>query len=160
VRVWRLTRAVHRDTAPTGFGAKRFGGRWNSRGVACVYASQSPEIALLEALVHVDLAQLPRDLLAMELEVPDDAVANLVTALPEAWDAPPPYSIELQAIGDRWVRAGESLALTVPASVLPQRFNVLINPAHPRMSEIPVVGAEALPWPRRLLAYLEKGAER
>lgn len=156
MRAWRLVRAVHRDAALTGYGARRFGGRWNSRGVACVYASESLEIALLEALVHVDLSQLPRDLLALELEVPDAAIDVLAGPLPEDWDAPPPYAAAVQAIGDRWVREGRGLALRVPASVLPQRANLLINPAHPGMHEVRIVAEAPLPWPRRLLAYLER----
>ncbi len=83
MRAWRLVRAVHRDASLTGYGARRFGGRWNSRGVAVVYASESLEIALLESLVHVDLAQLPRDLLALELEVPDAAIGMLAESLPK-----------------------------------------------------------------------------
>jgi RES domain-containing protein len=121
MRPWRLVRAVHRDAALTGYGARRFGGRWNSRGVACVYASESLEIALLESLVHVDLSQLPRDLLALELEVPDAAIDALAEPPPQDWDAPPPYAPAAQAIGDRWLREGSALALRVPASVLPQR---------------------------------------
>lgn len=156
MRAWRLVRAVHRDAALSGYGARRFGGRWNSRGVACVYASESLEIALLESLVHVDLSQLPRDLLALELEVPDAAIDALADTLPEDWDAPPPYAPAVQAIGDRWLREGSALALRVPASVLPQRANLLINPAHARMDDVRILSAAPLPWPRRLLAFLEQ----
>ena len=36
----------------TGEGSRRFGGRWNPRGIAAVYASLTPETALAESLAH------------------------------------------------------------------------------------------------------------
>jgi len=43
----------------------------------------------------------------------------------------------------------------VPASVLPRRFNVLINPAHPDIGRLRVLSQEPLPWPGRLIDYLQ-----
>lgn len=148
MRAWRLVRAVHRDAALTGYGARRFGGRWNSRGVACVYASETLEIALLEPLVQVDLSQLPRDLLALELEFPGAVIDALAEPPPDDWDAPPPYAPTVQPIGDRWLREDRALALRVPASVLPQRANLLLNPAHPDMNEVRIVAEMPLPFER------------
>jgi RES domain-containing protein len=36
----------------TGAGSQQHGGRWNPIGVACVYASLTPETAMAEALAH------------------------------------------------------------------------------------------------------------
>lgn len=43
----------------TGDGAKRFGGRWNPAGVAAVYGSLTPQIALEETLAHARYYGLP-----------------------------------------------------------------------------------------------------
>jgi hypothetical protein len=50
---WRIVRPEFADDAYSGLGARRDGGRWNSRGVAVVYASASLSVATLELLVNV-----------------------------------------------------------------------------------------------------------
>ena len=155
MRVWRLSRAAHLGTALTGLGAKRYGGRWNSRGVAVVYASESLELALLEAIVHLDIDLLPNDYWWLCLEFDDAQIAAPPKRLPPGWDALPPYPPAVQAIGDRWLKGSRSLAMRVPASVLPERFNVLINPSHPAMTGAREVERAKLKFPPRLAAHLK-----
>ena len=155
MRVWRLTRKRHLDAALAGEGARRFGGRWNGRGIAIVYTSESLELALLEALVHVDVEVLPRDYWQLSFEVPDELIAPPPRRLPTGWDALPPYRPGVQKIGDAWVKSGRSLALRVPASVLPERFNVLMNPAHPDIGQVREVSRARLNWPPRLVGHLQ-----
>ena len=61
VLLWRITRKPFLAQALEGLGAKRYGGRWNSKGFAVVYTSESLELAVLEALVHLDIDLLPKD---------------------------------------------------------------------------------------------------
>ena len=68
---WRICRQAHQD--PGGEGARLNGGRWNSEGVAAVYTASSLALAALEYLVHVDIEDVPGDLVAMAIEVPGDA---------------------------------------------------------------------------------------
>jgi RES domain-containing protein len=156
VRVWRLTRKRHLDAALAGEGARRFGGRWNGRGIAIVYTSESLELALLEALVHVDVEVLPRDYWQLRFEVPDEFIAPPPRRLPTGWDALPPYRPGVQKIGNAWARSGRSLALRVPASVLPERFNVLMNPAHPDIGQVREVSRARLNWPPRLVGHFQE----
>jgi len=44
--------------------------------------------------------------------------------------------------------------LRVPASVLPLRHNILINPAHADIGRIREVSRARLAWPRRLMEHL------
>jgi RES domain-containing protein len=155
VRVWRLTRKQHLDKALTGEGARRFGGRWNGRGVPIVYTSESLELALLEALVHIDVDALPRDYWQVSFEIPDKLIAPSPQRLPTGWDALPPYRPGVQKVGDAWVKSNGSLALRVPASVLPERFNVLVNPAHPDIARVREVSRAKLSWPPRLVGHLQ-----
>jgi RES domain-containing protein len=148
--LWRITRKPFLDQALAGLGARKYGGRWNSRGVAVVYTSESLELAILEALVHLDIDLLPRDYYQVGFELDDSLVAALSHELPRGWDRQPPYHPEVQSIGDAWVRSGSSLALRVPASVLPSRSNILINPSHPQMPRLRAVERKRLPWPGRL----------
>ena len=57
MRVFRICRKAH--AAFDGEGARLYGGRWNRRGTAVVYASESLALAALELLVHAEPALLP-----------------------------------------------------------------------------------------------------
>lgn len=154
--LWRLTRAIHLHAPLSGVGAKKHGGRWNSKGHAVVYTSESLELALLEALVHLDPDLIPRDMHQVCIELDDSLVAPLAASLPDGWDRPPPYLASVQVIGDRWLRDQSSLALAVPASVLPGRRNVLLNPMHKDIRVVRQISVEPLPWPSRLINYVEQ----
>lgn len=149
--LWRIAKAVHAATAFDGEGARLYGGRWNSPGVAMVYTSDSPALAALELLTQLnDATRLPRFVL-VEAEVPAAAVETLdVATLPPRWrsyPAPP----ELQVLGDAWVKSGRSLALRVPSAVLPRQSNCLLNPAHPQFAKVRLGRAEAFDFDLRLL---------
>lgn len=156
MRLWRLTRAVHLDEPLSGLGAKKYGGRWNSKGHAVVYTSESLELALLEALVHLDPDVIPRDMHQVCIEIDDSLVVPVAEPLPDGWDRPPPYRANVQEVGDRWVHDRSSLALAVPASVLPDRRNVLLNPMHSDFRFVRRISTDRLPWPSRLINYVEE----
>ena len=153
--LWRITRKPFLAQALAGLGAKRYGGRWNSRGVAVVYTSESLELAVLEALVHLDIDLLPKDFYQVGFELDDRFITPLSAPLPRDWDSTPPYNPRVQSIGDRWVSSGSSLGLRVPAAVLPSRSNVLLNPAHPDMRRLREVERGRLPWPSRVVEFLQ-----
>jgi RES domain-containing protein len=155
VLLWRITRKPFLAQALEGLGAKRYGGRWNSKGVAVIYTSESLELAVLEALVHLDIDLLPKDVYQIGFELDDQFVAHVPTPLPGGWDSAPPYNPNIQAIGDRWIRSGSSLGLRVPASVLPSRSNVLLNPAHPEIRGLREIERGPLPWPPRVGHFLQ-----
>ena len=49
---WRLDQAKFAATWDSGEGARRVGGRWNSRGIRAVYCCLDPATAILEVAVH------------------------------------------------------------------------------------------------------------
>jgi RES domain-containing protein len=105
------------------------------------YAASSRALAILEVLVHIDRTLAPTDYVFIEADVPDDAIETLDTSLlPPSWRIEPPLPA-LRDVGDTWVRAGRSLALRVPSTIVPDEVNVLVNPAHPRFSEVRIVGS-------------------
>jgi len=76
--------------------------------------------------------------------------------VPSDWDAFPP-PISARAFGDGWVAERRSLALIVPAVVLPRlpvvgERNVLINPLHPRFSGLKYEGPFQIRLDERLTA--------
>lgn len=130
MRVYRLVKERYANSALDGSGAKAYGGRWNSKGVAVVYASDSVSLATLELLVHLHRSEVLNRYALLSLDVPDTDIMTLdETALPRNWRSDPPPS-STAAIGDQWVVRRVSLALTVPSTLIPQQRNVLIDPAH------------------------------
>jgi RES domain-containing protein len=151
VRVWRIAR--QRFLTLDGEGARLNGGRWNSEGIPVVYASSTLSLAALEYLVHVDVEDVPADLCALEIDVPDDAPVEEValSSLPDDWNRVEDHP-DCLARGDDWARRGAALALRVPSAVIPAETNVLLNPRHPQMERVRVVSIETFAFDRRLLA--------
>ncbi len=136
--LWRISN--HLSLA--GDGSLRTPGRWHTRGRRVVYCAQSPAAALLEILVHfeIDLQDLPVRYRLLKIEARDDAHIERVSV-----DQLPPDWLErtevTRAIGDRWLTRGSAALLIVPSAIVPQTFNVLLNPAHQDARRIVIVDA-------------------
>jgi len=150
VLAWRICR--ERQQELNGEGARLYGGRWNSEGVPVVYASSTLALAALEFLVHVDIEDVPNDLVALGLEVPDDAGAKTVAvnALPGDWNQLPDHPA-CAKIGDEWAAEGTALLLRVPSAVVPEESNLLINPDHTRAGDVVVAFVRPFAFDSRLL---------
>lgn len=137
LRAWRLCRRRYAAHAFDGEGARLYGGRWNTPGVAVVYTSATVSLAVLEAFVHVDGEDAPADLVIIPVEIPASLAVRAIAPgeLPRNWrttPAPP----ALPEIGDKWARALETAVLSVPSAVVPQERNYVLNPAHPDMAKL------------------------
>ncbi len=128
---YRLIKRKWKDTAFDGIGAKRYGGRWNSKGKSCVYVAGSEPLAVLEAMVHLEDYSLLQQYVMFQIQMPKNAMLTLpANELPENWrELPAPA--ETAEIGDNWLDEGISLALAVPSAILPRENNFLLNPSHP-----------------------------
>jgi len=139
-QVWRLVKEKYADSAFSGEGARRGGGRFNSLGRPVVYTSESLALAELEILVHLPTSRLLDSYVAFRARLPGGAACALDRArLPSNWrESPVPRSV--QAVGDAWLKSESSLALRVPSAVVPAEDNVLVNPEHPRFEEVTIDG--------------------
>jgi RES domain-containing protein len=139
MRVVRLLKARHAASALDGEGARKAGGRWNAPGVPVVYCATSLSLAVLELLVPVDALDLPDDLLALQVELPEDLPTErlLPGDLPSNWRQEAGRAA-LRGLGAAWLKAGSSAALFVPSVVVPAEWNLLINPRHPGAARIRV----------------------
>jgi RES domain-containing protein len=138
MRVFRICRERFSTDAFTGEGARRFGGRWNSRGVPMVYCSSSLALAAIELFVHLEPNLQPDDLVSIAATLPPSEPAQQLTpeALPPEWwndDFEP-----LRKLGDAWIREKTSLALQVPSAPLHSEWNVLLNPLHPAIAQLKI----------------------
>lgn len=146
----RICRRVHRPL--DGEGARRYGGRWNSPGLAVVYASASLALAALEFLVHLDSSEAPRDLLAMRITIPDDLSVSEVKlrSLPARWDRYPAADA-CRRLGDAWLAAGKTAVLKVPSAPVREEWNVLLNPRHADFQRIKEVSVRRFQFDQRLV---------
>jgi RES domain-containing protein len=117
-----------------------------------VYLASTLSLAALEYLVHVDIEDLPSDLVAMQVRLPDDCGVETVALdqLPADWRATPDAAA-CQALGDDWIERGERLLLQVPSVVVPEERNVLLNPAHPDARRVRVLAQRPFTFDPRLL---------
>lgn len=150
MRVWRITRRAYQ--ALDGEGARLFGGRWNSEGVPVVYTSSTLSLAALEYLVHVQIEDVPDDLVSLEIDVPDDAGMEQIEIfdLPNDWNQVPDHPA-CTDLGDEWAASSLGLALRVPSAIIPHESNVLLNPRHPEMPRVNVVAVREFAFDPRLL---------
>jgi RES domain-containing protein len=150
MQIWRICRQRFAGEAFSGEGARRFGGRWNSRGVPMVYASSSLALAAIELFVHLEPNQQPDDLVSVAATLPADEPAERLEPdqLPVGWWTDD--FGQTRAIGDKWIREKSSLALMVPSAALRAEWNVLVNPLHPAVAEIKVAEPLAFHFDARM----------
>ena len=135
---WRVVKEEYAGGAFDGEGARRAGGRFNSKGTAVVYAADALALALLEVAVHVPTYRALRGRVAFRLTFEEALVETLAEAeLPADWRSTPP-SRSTQIVGDAWVREGRSAVLRVPSVVVPHAHNLLLNPVHPDFGRITI----------------------
>lgn len=137
-KIWRICKARYADLAFTGRGAQRFGGRWNTPGVAMIYCSSSLALAAMELFVHLEPNLQPDDLVSISARLPQGEPAQRL----EPKQLPPRWWTDnfgpLRALGDKWIRGQSSLAMEVPSAAIRSEWNVLLNPLHPAISKLKI----------------------
>lgn len=141
MRLWRISN--HADL--TGTGGLLVDGRWHRRGRPIVYAADHPATALLETLVHLDRDHLPARYQLMEIAGAPDDVPDLTP--PGGWAVD---RTATQDLGDTWLRRAEAVAVRVPCVLVPEAFNVLINPLHPAARDLAITRTWHAPFDARL----------
>lgn len=149
MKVFRVGRTKHlRDL--TGEGARLFGGRWNHKGVACVYASENMALAVLEYTVNTNVDDIPRALSIATIEIPGSNILSLSIAdLPGNWnEAPAPA--ETKDLGTRLLLAAEYAVIKLPSAVIPFEHNFLLNPLHADSKAFKIVEVRDLVYDVRI----------
>ena len=144
--LWRISNHNTLD----GRGGLHAPARWHSQGHAIVYLAASPAGALVEVLVHLELdpQRLPARYRMLKAEAPDEIPRRRIdgTALPDDWRDDLTVT---RGLGDEWLIAGHSALLEVPSAILPETFNLLLNPGHPDAERIVVIWHQPFPYDRR-----------
>ncbi len=125
--LWRVSNYQTLD----GVGGLYVSGRWYTKGHPVIYCTLNPATALLETLVHIEIdsEDRPERFQVLRIEGPDSLSMEKVEAasLPANWAEE--MSIT-QTLGDHWLSEGRSLLLQVPSVLVPETWNVLVNPQH------------------------------
>lgn len=148
--VWRITHARHLESAFSGAGAEKWGGRFNAPGRRVIYTAGSISLAMLEMLVQANTRSRLVDHFCVSATFDDAFVEQLdAEALPAGWDARP-YGKAPQEVGDRWLDEERSLVLGVPSIANPYERNYLINPSHARFPKVEIGKPFRAPFDPRL----------
>jgi RES domain-containing protein len=147
--VYRLAKATYANDL-SGRGAFLYGGRWNSPGVAMIYASESRALSVLEVAVHTPLGIAPDGYKLIELELyAKNLKIYTPEILPEGWDSIPPKETS-QKLGNLFIQKGNFLLMKVPSAVVPGDFNMLLNPTHHDMKYVSITRISDFTFDERL----------
>lgn len=132
----------------SGEGAKLFGGRWNSKGIPVVYASLTVSLSLLEMLIHSSSYDEIKSNMLVSIEVPGSAADKIAApGLTKNWQSDIEYC---RYIGDAWLLSKKSLLMKVPSVIIPDEYNMLINPAHPSFKKITIASVKKFHFDTRM----------
>lgn len=134
MKVYRLAHMKFANDV-SGYGAMRFGGRWNPEGISCLYTSSYISLCLLEKLAHAQSLAHMHQLGLKMVDLPADL---------------PLYTIELHKLGTDWktntaytqylgqqiLASGAFAGFWVPSAIVPMEQNLILNPAHPTFNQL------------------------
>lgn len=137
--VYRITKKEH--SALDGMGGLYGPGRWHKKGNLVIYTSEHASLAAWEKIVHVtSFENLPKNLLLVKIELPDGIEIQSVPqkVLVKGWNSYP-FTLETVDYGTSFLQKKEHLALKVPSVIIPDEFNIMLNPLHPDIRDCKVV---------------------
>ncbi|PWT96808.1 MAG: hypothetical protein C5B52_14885 [Bacteroidetes bacterium] len=147
--VYRISKTEYAKNI-SGEGSKKFGGRWNHPGIACLYCAASRSLAVLEFSANVSLELLPKSLSIIQIEIPDDSWIEIpINKLPPGWSShpSPPQSREF---GTKLLTRAETLCIKIPSAIIPEEYNYLINPLHKDFGKVKVKSVEDFVFDHRV----------
>lgn len=148
--VYRITKKEH--AALDGLGGLYGPGRWHKKGNLIIYASEHASLAAWEKIVHVaSFENLPDNLLLVKIEIPDEIEIQTVpqNVLVKGWDSFP-FCNETVGYGTSFLQNKEYLALKVPSAIIPDEFNIILNPLHPDIQVCKVIGSIPFIFDKRI----------
>lgn len=145
--VYRITLEKYADSLV----ASGIPARWNTKDVKVIYTASSRALACLENVVHRSAFGLQSLFRTLVIEVPDNLSIATVTKeslLPD-WHLFQNYP-STQAIGNEWIKKGETAILQVPSAIVVEEYNYLMNPLHKDFKKIKLVRSEPFEFDPRI----------
>jgi len=134
-----------------GTGAKLYGGRWNSKGIAVLYASEHISLCVLEMLVHNQFTDFTIDLSLLHIAFADTIDVKEVknNKLKPDWVNDIEYT---RFMGDQFVKLGTHAILKVPSAVIQEEHNFIMNPFHVDFKKIKITQTNSFSTDKRLFS--------
>jgi RES domain-containing protein len=148
--VFRCSLDIHLESTLTGEGAMRYGGRWNSKGIAAIYTAESRILAVLELVIRQPIDKICAEYRILPIQVPDKFVEPKI---PQKWKQDEAIS---RKIGDNLLKNQEHLLIKIPSALLANCYNYIINPRSPEISHVKLLQPEPILLDNRLLEALRK----
>jgi RES domain-containing protein len=152
MEIYRIESAERQDEALSGMGAELFGGRWNRIGERAVYCASHRSLAMLEILAHVrSKALFPVNRIIISIELPVERIFTLkLNDLQVGWDAPASYWIT-EGVFEQYCLLKNRLAIRVPSVIVPEEYNLVLNPGHAKFKQVKILSTKKLVWDDRLI---------
>ena len=94
----------------------------------------------LEVLVHleIDAEDLPTQYQFLKIEAPEGVSIETVDVgkFQDGWQADPSVT---RQIGDTWLGSRRTALLSVPSVLVPETFNILLNPLHANAAQVRII---------------------
>jgi RES domain-containing protein len=148
--LWRISKYK----SLSGEGGLFYSARWHTAGKRIVYLAESPAGALIEALVHLELNERnwPSHYDLLRIAVPDSIEVETIKVTDEEnWKH---LQSITRSLGDAWLSSRRSALARVPSAILPNTWNVLLNPEHPAAEQIRIVETTRAEYDPRLFSKL------
>jgi len=145
LKLWRISDFANLS----GDGGLRFSARWHTVGHRIVYCAEHPAGSLVEHLVHINWGVMPDRFQLLTIDIEDGVAMDEIAAenLPDGWRNDLAVT---RSKGDAWLASDSTLLCRVPSVILPDVYNVLVNPAHPDMARTKIVNRRSVPLDSRL----------
>ncbi len=136
--IWyRAAQSSNIPTVFSGDGGLYTTARWNHLGRKVIYCSQSISLCTLEWLSHNGLSVSGFSYYRYSIDVPDELIQRFtLTTLPKGWNITPATDISRDFAERHLFLAEKFLAIAVPSVLVPEEFNLVINPLHRDFSNI------------------------
>jgi RES domain-containing protein len=155
MELYRISQEIFSEDL-SGNGAKAFGGRWNSEGMAALYAASSRSLALLETLAHTPAKMLQlKPYILISLSIPGNILPEIIRAhdLPPGWDDADIREITTVP-GNYFLNEKKNLLLSVPSVLMPEENIFVINPLHEDMKKVRIVHKRRIDFDQRVEKHL------
>lgn len=131
IHCWRLEATEFAAQWDSGFGAFTFGGRWNPKGLAVVYATLDPATTILEKAVHAGLetmAMMHQTLTCFSIDAASTHLLDAEFFPNQHWLHPCEKSNAQQGFLVPYLEDSKKPFLLLPSVVSPHSWNLIFDP--------------------------------
>lgn len=136
--IWyRTHNALSAKIVFSGDGGLFTAGRWNHKGRKVTYCSNSIALCTLEWLAHNGLSVSDFSYFKFSINIPNSLIKTLtIKEIPKDWKKSPSSNATRDFSEEHLFNQTNYLAIAVPSVMIPEEYNLVINPLHINFQEI------------------------